>query len=77
MNKSFEHITTLQEIEWELKVYQKQYDRCKIAIETGNWEGYPESLKGRKETLNILKDIVQLFKNKKQRYETDFKKNRD
>ncbi len=78
MKQSFPHISELQESEFYLSVYKKQYERCKQAIETGNWEGYSESLKGRKETLILLKEIVDLLENKIQRLnEKDFKNNRN
>jgi hypothetical protein len=78
MKQSFPHISELQESEFDLSVYKKQYERCKQAIETGNWEGYSESLKGRKETLILLKEIVDLLENKIQRLnEKDFKNNRN
>lgn len=64
MKRQFEQITELQEAEWNLALSKKQYERCKLAIETGNWEGYPESLKGRKETLSILKEIIELLERK-------------
>jgi len=61
MRRHFEQITELEEAEWNLALSKKQYERCKIAIETGNWEGYPESLKGRKQTLSMLKEIIELL----------------
>lgn len=64
MKRQFEQITELQEAEWNLALSKKQYERCKLAIETGNWEGYSESLKGRKETLSILKEIIELLERK-------------
>jgi hypothetical protein len=67
MKRTFPTISELEETEWNLSLAKKQYDRCKNAIETGNWEGYPESLKGRKETLSILKDIVELLERKIER----------
>ena len=67
MERTFQMISELEEAEWNLAVAKKQYNRCKIAIETGNWEGYSESLKGRKETLLILKEIVQLLESKIER----------
>lgn len=67
MNRTFPMISELEEAEWDLAVAKKQYNRCKIAIETGNWEGYSESLKGRKETLLILSEIVELLERKIER----------
>lgn len=64
MKRQFEQITELQEAEWNLALSKKQYERCKLAIETGNWEGYSESLKGRKETLSILKETIELLERK-------------
>jgi hypothetical protein len=61
MKRHFEQITELEEAEWNLALSKKQYERCKIAIETGNWEGYSESLKGRKQTLSMLKEIIELL----------------
>ena len=61
MKRHFEQITELEEAEWNLALSKKQYERCKIAIETGNWEGYPESLKGIKQTLSMLKEIIELL----------------
>ena len=66
-NQTFPMITELEEAQWNLALAKKQYERCNIAIETGNWDGYSESLKGRKETLSILKETIELLERKIER----------
>ncbi|MFN7584099.1 MAG: hypothetical protein ACK5P0_01945 [bacterium] len=54
-------IGELEIAEFDLAVYRKQYKYCKDAIENGNWDNYSESLKIRKEQLQVLSEIIELL----------------
>lgn len=58
-------------LEFDLLVYKRQVKWCKEGIEKGNWEGYSENLKVRKEQLKILEEIVELLENKIRTHESN------
>jgi flagellar biosynthesis/type III secretory pathway protein FliH len=60
-------ISNIEKCEFELSVYKKQYKYCDESIQNGSWEGYSESLKVRKEQLEILKEIIKAFELKLKR----------
>lgn len=59
----------IENLKFDLAVYKQNYKYCKDAIETGNWHNYSESLKQRKETLETLKEIIELLERKIKRRE--------
>ena len=53
--------TVLQMVEADLFYYRKQLIMCKDGIENGNWDGYSENLKVRKENLKFIQEMVDIL----------------